>query len=479
MQRQPEYRYLPYTFLPIAFLFTLIYSWATSPLFLGDGLDSSIFKTIGLGLTQGKIPYTDLFDHKGGLLFLIQAAGYLAGPGRWGLFIIQVLSLTVTLLFTYKTACLLIDRKKAFGASMACLLLYTVFVESGNQCETYMLPFTSLTLYLALSFFTNDTHRHPLFYSLVYGLCFAAVFWIRPNDAVSQTGSVMAGIFILLIVRKEYMNAIANAGIFLIGYAVISIPLMLFFAYHGSLQGLLDGTFLYNLKYVSGSGLPSIEMILIPTLVFGTIIWMNFKSHRNDLNFIFIPMLLLTLMLIGKRNYPHYLIIMTVPAVVFFAYLIREKWKTALVILLIGIAIPSFRQYRYIAASFKAQEEIESFFVQTHRILENIPEDMRDEVWSLNLLSSSCTDNPNVVSTLGALLDFGITPCNRIFVPFHLASFPEDEKIFSHMPEWVVADPTMNGFEEYAEFLHDNYVVIDSTDSTSVGDIVLYRLKEE
>ena len=61
-------RYFLLIFIPISFIFTLIYSWTISPLFLGDGVDSSIFKTIGLGLTQGKLPYIDLFDHKGGLL---------------------------------------------------------------------------------------------------------------------------------------------------------------------------------------------------------------------------------------------------------------------------------------------------------------------------------------------------------------------------------------------------------------------------
>lgn len=471
-------RYFALIFIPVSFIFILIYSWATSPLFLGDGLDSSIFKTIGLGLTQGKIPYTDLFDHKGGLLFLIQAAGYVTGTGRWGLFIIQVLFLTLTLISIYSSASLFIENKKAFGATMACLLFYTVFIESGNQCETYMLPFTGTALYLALRFIKSGAYRHPIRYSLIYGLCFAAAFWIRPNDAVSQVGAIMAGIFILLVVRKEYTNALGNAIAFLGGAAAASFPLMAFFAYHDSLYGLLEGTFLYNMKYVSEGGMPSIEMILIPLVIFGSIILMNFLKKEKDLNYIFIPMLILTLLLIGKRNYPHYLIIMVVPSAILFSYIIREKWRIVLSILLIGIAIPSFRQYRFISASFKAREQIETFFSQTERIISHIPEDKRDEVWSLNLLLSSSSENPNVISTLGAILRCGITPCNRIFVPFHLNTFPEEEKIFTNMPEWVLADPTTNGFDEYTDFLSRNYTVIDSTDSLSVGDLVLYRLND-
>ena len=476
MKRLSDSKYFPLIFILISAIFTLIYSWSISPLFLGDGLDSSIFKTIGLGMTQGKMPYTDLFDHKGGILFIIQALGWLIAPGRWGLYLIQVVFMSATLIFLYKTTRIFLDSCKAFGATMASLLLYVVFMESGNQCETYMLPFSSMTLYLAVKYmYEKSDEKHPLKYSLLYGVAFAFAFWIRPNDAVSQIGSVMFGIFLFLLYRKEYKNAILNAMMFLCGCAVITVPVMTYFASKDCLLPLLDGTFLYNIKYVSEDGLPSAQMILVPSFVLGIIIWRAFKEEKRRMNFIFIPMLILTLMLIGKRDYAHYLIIIVPAGAVFFSVLIRNQWKIYLGILILALAIFSVRHHNYIFKSIETRSQIEAFYNQTRRIFSYIPENERTQVWSLNLLTASNDDSPNIFSTLDAMLDSGITPCNKVFVYFHLDTFPDEEKITANLPLWVAADPTRNDFELYESYLSENYTIVDSTDGTCVGDIVLYK----
>ena len=56
-----------------ATLFLLIFSWSTSPLYQTYGGDSPFFQIIGLGITQGKVPYVDLFDHKGPVPFFMNA----------------------------------------------------------------------------------------------------------------------------------------------------------------------------------------------------------------------------------------------------------------------------------------------------------------------------------------------------------------------------------------------------------------------
>ena len=476
MKKLFENRWFPLIFIPIAFMFTLIYSWATSPLYLGEGLDSSIFRTIGLGMTQGKMPYTDLFDHKGGILFLIQALGWIVVPGRWGLFLVQVAFLSVTLFFMFRTACLFIDKKKGFLATLAGLFLYVLFMESGNQCEGYALPFISISLYLALKY-TRDAERtlHPLSYSLVYGISFAFIFWIRPNDAVAQVGSIMAGIFILQLVRKQFKNAILNALVFLAGCAVITLPLMSYFASRDCLLPLLDGTFLYNLKYASDNGFPSGQMILMPSFIYGLLIWMSIKRDRKDMIFVFIPMLILTLMFIGKRDYAHYLIIIVPSALVVFSMTIKEKWKIFMGILLLTITIASVRQHKYVFKSFETREQIEQFYTQTRRIISNVPISERSQIWNLNLLTASNDDSPNVVSALGAMLDSKVTPCNRVFVYFHVETFGEEETVNANMPKWILADPTCNQFEDYEAFLSENYAIVDATDGTCLGDVTLYK----
>ncbi|MGN0191486.1 MAG: glycosyltransferase family 39 protein [Candidatus Cryptobacteroides sp.] len=185
------------------------------------GFDSAIFKIVGLGITQGKMPYTDLFDHKGPVIFYIDALGQWLIPGKAGIFLLQVLSLSISFIFIFKTCRLFVSGKQAFVAVlMTCLPLFDFIVE-GNQCEEWALPFICPSIYLAAKWMLTDTeNRHGLWKSVFYGLGFAFIFFIRPNDAVASIGAIMFAVFIILVVRKRYAEAFANAGTFLAGCAL-------------------------------------------------------------------------------------------------------------------------------------------------------------------------------------------------------------------------------------------------------------------
>ena len=99
-------------FLLIAISIILLFSKATSPLYDGSySVDDSIFKVIGKGILNGYVPYKDLFDHKGPILFLIQALGLLINKNV-GIFILQILNLFVTIIYMDKIIELLLLNKK-------------------------------------------------------------------------------------------------------------------------------------------------------------------------------------------------------------------------------------------------------------------------------------------------------------------------------------------------------------------------------
>ena len=95
-----------YAFLTLfCIAFLLLLSASTSPLYkdLCDG-DSSIFIFFGKAITLGKDAYRDYFDHKGPILFYINALGYFLTKSKVGIFILQCISLSISSIFMYKTA---------------------------------------------------------------------------------------------------------------------------------------------------------------------------------------------------------------------------------------------------------------------------------------------------------------------------------------------------------------------------------------
>lgn len=50
----------------------------SSPLYIiNDWYDANAYFTMGKGMMNGAVPYRDLFDHKGPLLYLLYGIGYL------------------------------------------------------------------------------------------------------------------------------------------------------------------------------------------------------------------------------------------------------------------------------------------------------------------------------------------------------------------------------------------------------------------
>ena len=95
--------------LAVGFTFCFIFNFAltVNPFTLYSGYDQSIFEQVGLGMLQGRIPYVDLFDHKGFLLYVINAIGLWISPGHLGIYILLSLYLIFPS-FDYDVICMFV-----------------------------------------------------------------------------------------------------------------------------------------------------------------------------------------------------------------------------------------------------------------------------------------------------------------------------------------------------------------------------------
>ena len=240
--------------LVLAAAFLLRFSYSTSFLWPGYcGYDSAIFQTIGKYWAEGSVPYRDLFDHKGPLIFFIDMIGYLLW-GRAGILVPQTISLAAALFFLYKLGRVYLPRPGAAGAALAALVYLARTFDEGNMTEEYALPFIAASLWLAARWCEEQKRDpaapHPWRYAAVYGLSFGAILLLRVTSAVS-IGSFVLVIALYTLARKQWVTLAKNAAAFLGGFAGITAPFCLYFALQGALGKMVYGTIGYNLLYAT------------------------------------------------------------------------------------------------------------------------------------------------------------------------------------------------------------------------------------
>ncbi|MGN0191417.1 MAG: hypothetical protein ACI39U_07150, partial [Candidatus Cryptobacteroides sp.] len=238
---------------------------------------------------------------------------------------------------------------------------------------------------------------------------------------------------------------------------------------------MLFGTIFYNLKYAEAVSLKTIGVgiLLIPTAVLAALAYLCHREKKlRMLNWLFIPYLLLTLLLIGKRDYYHYLIPLIPYISILFSLCIRQNLKPAAAVLCCLFLAGGIYQMKCLTKICLKSGELEELYTETDRLFGNVPVEQRNEIWNYNM-HSAVEKHPHIYSMLGVWLHAGYTPGNRIFVPFHLPSFDQTETMEYNRPVWVMAyvpDGDAEGF------IGEDYTPFDQTD----GEIrvVLYRRNE-
>lgn len=243
----------------LASIFVLVESRSTSPLYKNYwGGDSAQFQTIGAGWADGKVPYVELFDHKGPIMFLINAAGYMLG-GRTGLFILQIIAMTVTLLAIIKI-CRLFSPKISYAFLSIIILLTAISFgyADGNTTQEFCLPLIAWGTYLLLKFLLQEDigkkpKKHNPKVAGAYGAMVSFIFLIQATNAIPICAGVLA-ITIYLLKTKQFANLWKNILWFIGGFLIVFLPFAIYFGLQGAFLDFINGTFIYNIKYSASMG---------------------------------------------------------------------------------------------------------------------------------------------------------------------------------------------------------------------------------
>jgi hypothetical protein len=432
----------------LLFLFVLgmfFLSAYTSPLYPGFyGADSALFTLLGKGITEGKIIYRDLFDHKGPILFFIEAIGYSIGKTT-GIFILQCLFGLVNIYFLYSTWSEIkqtqnnksfIDLASVFIAG--CSVLFYTF-QFGNLSEEYSLPMISACILLFVKYARkcHEKAKHPYWYSFIYGAVIMLLSLIRLNNSVTVLGGVFA-IILYLLFMKEYKNLFINLIFGVLGMCVVALPVAIYFISKSALHDMIYATFIYNFKYAGNvthqsiiANFPKYAVLYAPIICSVLLIVLKLKKEKK---FSFFDFLVITIVVLNAvclliaNVYPHYFtIFIPVFVLVLSAYFTFDtsRIKRFLVILCVVPYILNigygFANVVYVNCFLGKYKEMDK---NISELVSEIPQNERD-----------------------AVIGYEIPPAYYLYADI-VPSF----KYYTHHQWWTRNDPSiMKSFVEYVE----------------------------
>ncbi|MBR5560841.1 MAG: hypothetical protein IKU73_05440 [Clostridia bacterium] len=250
----------------LALVFSLIFYTCNTPLGAWIGSDNAMYLTMGTALAKGYAPYSEIFDHKGPLLFLLQMLPQLftEGYSTLAVFVQEVLFLWASLLLLARMA-----RKlgvKAVVVQLIYLAIYAPAVDGGNLTEEYGNFFTLIGLDMMLGVFgegLNGEQEKKLFApALVMGAASMAAFLLRANNALPLVGAVGALAIYLIWTRRFAGLGRCVAG-FIAGCAAVAAPVGAWLAAHGALKDAIYGAFVHNMMYADTGTISRVHKLLL------------------------------------------------------------------------------------------------------------------------------------------------------------------------------------------------------------------------
>ncbi|MCD8248806.1 MAG: glycosyltransferase family 39 protein [Lachnospiraceae bacterium] len=297
----------------------------SSPLYpLNDWVDPNIYFTIGKSILHGKLPYRDLFDHKGPLMYLIHTLGALVSETSFlGVYFIEVaacaaflwISLQIMRLYQKSVSILLIPVLAAVVYSSAAF-------SYGDSAEELCLPFLAYAIYIGLK--AVRAGEMPSYREcLLIGITSSCILWTKYSLLGLYIGWICVPAFLLLKsrkIQKLFYMLLTIAG----GVLITTLPILAWFAVNHALSDLwtvyfYDNLFLYSntesgvfpfsLLYNLWQGVRfTYDYLMIPTilLVIGLLFLAKKENKYEFFFFLTSAFGMFLLIFVGGRHYKNY-----------------------------------------------------------------------------------------------------------------------------------------------------------------------------
>ncbi len=277
--------------------------------------DSGVFQYIGKGILNGIMPYKDAFDHKGPLLYLLNALGFMIA-GRQGIWLIEWILLFLTMVLAYRMCRVFFPEPASFAAIILTFSLLGLYLKGGNFTEEYaMLPCAAALLIFANYFKKKRISGLRLF---LLGVSFMSALLLKAN----MTGVWVVFcvyLFIWTLRKKQWRELLRYIRWFLFGSFCVFFPIGLWLLLNHAGSEFISAYLLFNLTYVKAKGTGAmldaavffLDFTMILMLLAGVLApILVYRKKRNAFRFVLLNTVYLffafLLMIMPGNNYIHY-----------------------------------------------------------------------------------------------------------------------------------------------------------------------------
>ena len=220
---------------------------------MNDWVDVNCFFTVGRGILHGLVPYRDLYDQKGPLVYFVYALASLVSEHSFlGVFLLEGVCFACFLHLGGRIAEMLSGWREAYWLSvplLAILVPVTPAFSHGCSVEEFFLPVFALGLFILL----RAMHEKRVLRrreGFLLGLCSAAALWTKYTFA-----GLFLGLALSALLWYGFTGQIRRLprliGFFLLGWAALTGLVIGWFALNGSLDDLWQAYFVDNLTQYS------------------------------------------------------------------------------------------------------------------------------------------------------------------------------------------------------------------------------------
>ena len=364
---------------------------------LGPPDDSAVFAYVGWAMKHGLMPYRDIWDHKGPLLYYLNFAGLTLSPNStFGIGLLELVSYSIAFFLLYRIVASFSSRLVVLSIAALSVGFVTHFAVGGNMTESWALLPLAAAHYACWRWSQRSTQK---WCAVIIGAAFACIFFLRANMV---TFPAVAMLVLLYATKRNggHRSAIRQltvnlAAVFAVSCAIVA-PLYRWRAFHD----FVAAYFGYNAAYSGALSLAvrylhtsQLLILLFATAIaiLGTAGWalgikesIQKQQFAGGLQRVYLQSLLWSLPFeiaaasLSGRDYPHYLLPLAPTLIVLAAWFVSAfekqskmiEGKPALIIALF-LGFSPFALTAYSCDFFASTDSVHPEYVNVVRFIQS------------------------------------------------------------------------------------------------------------